>query len=498
MRNCLLKALLAGALLASGLLFAAPAAGAPRELRGRVTADGRGVAGVRVTDGHRFVETDRRGCYRLPAAEEAEFVYLTLPDGYEIPAWEGAAALYRRIDPEQPAHYDFTLRRSAKDMTRHRLLLVADPQVYFEQELDSVRRAAADMRRTAADGMETFGVACGDIIGDITRKPLLFEPVRDALAESGTPFFYVFGNHDMDVDARSNDYSKESFKERFGPTYYSFDRGRIHYVVLDDVFFLARGYLYTGYLEERQLRWLEEDLAAVPHGRTVVVCFHIPTWSRAARQGEWGKEEANKVLNNRRALYKLLEPYRAHILSAHEHYNENYRPVEHVFEHVHAPLSTLFWQTPWSMDGIPAGYAVYEADGDKLTWYWKAVDYDRGRQFSAYAVGADRRKPEAVTVNVWNYDPAWKVRWYENGEPRGEMTQYTGYDASIADYVALHSQEFKYKYIGADRTEHLFMAVPSSPEADVRVEVEDRFGNRYLWSGKEGYTFRPAAETPND
>ena len=66
------------------------------------------MAGVRVTDGHRFVETDRRGCYRLPATEEAEFVYLTLPDGYEIPAREGAATLYRRIDPEQPAHYDFT------------------------------------------------------------------------------------------------------------------------------------------------------------------------------------------------------------------------------------------------------------------------------------------------------------------------------------------------------------------------------------------------------
>lgn len=497
MKNCLLKTLLAGLLLASGLI-AVPAAGAPRELRGRVTAEGRGVAGVRVTDGRSFVETDRRGFYRLPAAEGAEFVYLTLPDGYEIPAREGAATLYRRIDPEQPAHYDFTLRRSAKDMTHHRLLLVADPQVYFEQELDSVRRAAADMRLTAADGMETFGVACGDIIGDITRKPLLFGPVRDALAESGMPFFYVFGNHDMDVEARSNDYSKESFKERFGPTYYSFDRGRIHYVVLDDVFFLARGYLYTGYLEERQLQWLEEDLAAVPHGRTVVVCFHIPTWSRAARQGEWSEEEANKVLNNRRALYRLLEPYRAHILSAHEHYNENYLPVEHVFEHVHAPLSTLFWQTPWSMDGIPAGYAVYEADGDELTWYWKAVDYDRGRQFTAYAVGADRRKPEAVTVNVWNYDPAWKVRWYENGEPQGEMTRYTGYDASIADYVALHSQEFKYKYIGADRTEHLFMAVPSSPGAEVRVEVEDRFGNRYLWSEKEGYTSSPATENPNE
>ena len=84
-------------------------------------------------------------------------------------------------------------------MTRHRLVLVADPQVYFEEELDSVRRASADIRRTASDGVETFGVACGDIIGDITRRPTLFEPVRDALAESGVPFFYVFGNHDMDT-----------------------------------------------------------------------------------------------------------------------------------------------------------------------------------------------------------------------------------------------------------------------------------------------------------
>lgn len=476
---------------------AVTAAESPKEIRGRVMADGKGVAGVRVTDGYTFAETDSRGAYRLLADEDAKFVYLTLPDGYDIPTKNGAATMYHRIDTTDLPRYDFTLQRSEKDMTRHRLLIVADPQVYFEEELDSVRRAAADMKRTASDGVETFGVACGDIIGDITRKPLLFNPVRDALAESELPFFYVFGNHDMDVDARTNDYSKRSFWEHFGPTYYSFNRGRIHYVVLDDVFFLARGYLYTGYLEERLLQWLEADLAAVPHGSTVVVCMHIPTWSLAAQRGEWSKEEANKVLNNRRALYKVLEPYNAHIMSAHEHYNQNYHPVKHVFEHVHAPLSTLFWQTPWSMDGIPSGYAVYEADGDALTWYWKSVDLDRGRQFTAYAVGDDSAKPDAVTVNVWNYDSSWKVRWYENGELRGDMTRYTGYDAAMVDYVTKHSHEFKYKYIGAAPTEHLFMAVPSSPDADIRVEVEDCFGNLYIWSEAEGYSCSLAPETAN-
>ena len=262
----------------------------------------------------------------------------------------------------------------------------------------------------------------------------------------------------------------------------------MHYVVLDDCFYIGRSYLYVGYLDERQLRWLEQDLATVPAGRTVVVCLHIPTWSRAARSGEWSREESHKVLNNRRALYRMLEPYNAHILSAHEHYNENYTPEPHLFEHVHAPLSTLFWQAPWSMDGIPAGYGVYEFDGDGLTWYYKAADHPRSRQFTAYGVGEDRRRPDAVTVNVWNWDPAWQVVWYENGEPRGPMTRYTGYDASIYDYVARYSEHFKHKNIGADRTEHLFHALPASPDAHIRVEVCDRFGRLSVWESGTGYS----------
>ena len=495
MRRRLFQLLIPTLLAGSCAWGAGPAALRTTELRGRVTAGEQGVAGVGVTDGRMIVRTDARGNYRLPSTSEAEFVYLSLPDGYEIPTEGGASRIYRRIDPQGKGRYDFTLTPAAQDFTHHRLLLVADPQVYFEEELDSVRRAAADMRRMASDGIPTVGVVCGDIIGDIDRKPSLFEPVREAVATSGIPFFYAVGNHDMDLGVRTNDYAKESFKSHFGPTYYSFDRGRIHYVVLDDNFYIARSYLYVGYLEERQLCWLEQDLAAVPAGRTVVVCLHIPTWSRAARRGEWGKEESNKVLNNRRALYKLLEPYNAHILSAHEHYNENYLPVEHVFEHVHAPLSTLFWQTPWSMDGVPAGYGVYEADGDRLTWYYKAVDLDRSRQFNAYPAGADRHKKEAVTVNVWNWDPAWEVRWYENGEPRGTMTRYTGYDESIYDYVSRFSERFKHKYIGSDLTEHLFYAVPSSPGAAVRVEVRDRFGNLSAWDNVSGYEPRKANDS---
>ncbi len=474
-------------LLAQCACFCALAEGQATTYRGRVVAEGKGVAGVAVTDGRQVVQTDRRGCYRLAATSDAEFIYLSLPSGYDLPVKQGTSGFWQRIDPKRRTHYDFDLRRSTTDATRHRLVVLADPQVYFDEELDSLRRAAADIRRTAADGIPTFGVVCGDIIGDIYHSPSFFEPVRDALAQSGVPFFYVVGNHDLDQGVRSNDGARRSFKAVFGPTYYSFNLGRVHYVVLDDSFLLARSYLYVGYLEEQQLRWLEQDLAQVAAGSTVVACMHIPTWSRAARNKEWGKEEINKVLNNRKALYELLKPYRAHIMSAHEHYNENYTLQDGIFEHVHAPLSTLFWQAPWSMDGVPAGYGVYDMDAEQVSWYYKAVDYDRSRQFSAYGVGEDRHKPQAVTVNVWNYDPAWKVCWYENGVSRGEMVRYTGYDESIYDYVTRFRDRFKHKYIGAGLTEHLFYAEPASPDAVVRVEVRDRFGNLSAWESESGY-----------
>lgn len=467
------------------------------ELYGSVQSAGRGIADVAVTDGYTIVQTDSKGNYRLTSTPAAEFVYLTVPDGYEVPTEQGTPKIYHNISADEMQRYDFTLQCSKANAEHHRLLIIADPQVYFDEELDSVRRASADIRRTVSDGVPTLGVVCGDIIGDITHEPALFEPVRKAIATSGVPFFYAVGNHDMDLGVRSNDYAKTSFKSHFGPTYYSFNRGRVHYVVLDDNFYIGRSYLYVGYLEESQLQWLEQDLALVPAGRTVVVCMHIPSWSRPARKGEWGKEESNKVLNNRQALYKLLEPYRAHILSAHEHYNENYVPVTHVVEHVHAPLSTLFWQTPWSMDGIPAGYAVYDFDGDAVSWYFKTVDHPRGRQFNAYAVGADRHKPEAVTANVWNWDPQWQVLWYENGVVQGEMTRYTGYDESIYDYVSRYSEGFKYKYIGADVTEHLFYAVPHSPESVVRVEAHDPFGHISAWQSDTGYLDTQSVEASN-
>lgn len=466
-------------------VFNAQASVTPVRYYGKVVSESKGIVHVPVTDGTQIVLTDRQGRYSMLSTSAAEYIYITLPDGYEIPMKDKVPAFYQKVPvtTAKKVRMDFELTRSSKENQKHLLIVWADPQVYFDEEIPQVRRASQDVKElltTSYPGIPAFGVVCGDIIGDIHQKPGYFPPMIDAIHEAEIPFFYVIGNHDLDLNVRSNEGARKTYKSYFGPTYYSFNRGDVHYVILDDIFFIAKSYLYVGYLTEQQLQWLEQDLKQVAPGSTVVVATHIPTYSREARRKEWGKESTMKVMNNRSHLYKLLKPYQAHILSGHEHYNENYILADNLYEHVHAPLSTLFWQAPWACDGTPGGYAVYEFDGGKVNWYYKSIGKDKDYQFELYPVGASRDQKDAIVVNVWNYDSTWKVKWMENGIDQGEMVRFSGYDPHIYDYVEKHRSTFKHKYLGADITEHLFYAIPQVESSHIRIEVTDPGGKVYV------------------
>ncbi len=471
------------ALLMGAALFASP-----RTFHGKVTADGRGVPSVAVTDGLNVVLTDAKGRYLLESDGAADFVYITRPSSCALPERNSAPCFYRNVGGEtaDKLRVDFTLEYTGKDESKHAVVVWADTQVYEEHEIAYLEKAAEDVRRHLEEkGIRTAaGICCGDIIGQYPEDKAFFIPIAEAARKSGIPFNYVLGNHDIDMSDWRNSASKKPMHELFGPTYYSFNMGGIHYVVLDNVF--SMGGRYVGYIEERQMAWLENDLRHVPEGSTVVVSMHIPTYSREARNKKYGEEAYNKITNNRRALYNVLAKYNVHLLTAHEHYAENFILSDNMIEHVHAPISGLFWQSFLSCDGVPWGYMVYEIDGEDVRWHYKAVGESEDRQFTAYSVGEDPMKPDAVVVNVWNYDPKWKVLWYEDGVLKGEMTRYKGWDRSIcADVEARREKEFKWKYIGAGETEHLFYAVPSAPDRKVTVEVVDRFGKTYRWTNEK-------------
>ena len=442
---------------------------------------GKPVPDVKVTDGYKFVRTDEAGAYEIDAHDDARFVYLTIPAGFEAPEWHSAPLFYRELVREGKGQTaDFNLVRTGADETRHMFVVWADVQVYEEQEIEYVKQAAADAAQVADEaGVPAFGVSCGDIAGDWWSGMTL--DIQKATAETGFPFFTLMGNHDYKGDTQTDEDSKKLYTDLFGPTYYSFDKGKVHYIVMDDVFNYVRHYI--GYIGKHQLEWIKRDLADVPEGSLVVLFSHIPTYSWEAVEGRWKDERFNDILTNRQALYDILKPYNAHICSAHKHFAENYEIAPNLMEHNHAPLSGLFWQAMMASDGVPWGYYVYEVDGSDLKWYFKPVGMPKTCQFSAYRVGEDPEKPECIVANVWNYDSKWKVEWSENGMPRGAMERYTGHDRAIQkDIQDRCEKEYKWKYLDAANSVHLFSATPESADSYIEITVTDRFGNVSKWN----------------
>ncbi len=450
----------------------------PVRVQGIVRAEGRGLGHVAISDGLQVVDSDADGRFELVTSADRGFVWVRVPTGYGIPTNpSGTARFYERIDPARSEmSVAFDLAPNGMPDDRHALLLLGDIQTQTEEEMEWFHeRSVPDLRQTVRELGDThvFGISDGDIMYDQLE---LYPEYELGVRRIGVPFFQVIGNHDLDMSSATDEASTATFSRHFGPRYYSFDRGAVHYVVLDDVFWHGSGYI--GYLDSDALTWLGEDLSRVEPGAPVVVATHIPVLgSYHARQGLTSPDPPVAIMN-REALYRLLEPFRAHILTGHTH------ELEHVFEsgtheHVAGAICGAWWSGPICWDGAPNGYCVYEAAGEEISWRYKSTGFDATHQMRLYAPGADPAAPDEIVANVWDWDPEWTVRWFADGDPRGLMARRPGRDPWS---VELHSGD----HLPAHRpwvepriTNHMFYARVDPGVAEVRVETTDRFGRVY-------------------
>lgn len=279
-----------------------------------------GLGGVRVSNGREIVMTGPDGSYEIPLAVD-ESVFVIKPRGFQTPLTEdGLPRFYYTHKPEGspvlrfpgvaptgplPERIDFALRPQSEPDT-FRTIFFGDTQ---PRNLDEVRYIADDVVADLVGTDAAFGVTLGDIVFDDLS---MFEPLNQTIGLLGIPWYNVLGNHDINFDVPDRKYCTESFQRVYGPSYYSYDHGPVHFVVMDNInYFIdketGRG-RYDGTFGERQLEFLKNDLALVPDDSLVVLMMHIPLLGCVDRQ----------------AVYRLIEqrPFCISI-SGHTHFHEH-------------------------------------------------------------------------------------------------------------------------------------------------------------------------------
>ncbi len=454
----------------------------PVTITGRVQARGKGIARVAVSDGATVVTTGRDGGYQLFSTSDRSFVFISLPSGYQIPTNPtGTARFYvpLRADAKASQQADFSLEPLQTSDEKHHFLVLADPQIQNQQEAQYLlTQTVPDVQGLlkSLPDQPTFGVGCGDLIFDDLP---LFTEYEKAVSSINIPFFQVIGNHDLDLKVRSDEQSDATFRKHFGPTYYSFNRGKAHYVVLDDVFYHGAGFFpYLPYVHETQLQWLYQDLALVEPGSPVVVFLHIPMHSSRMQRYKGTQEPLEpwftlSDFSNPQALYELLKPFKAHLISGHTHENEH-AFVNGLHEHILGTVCGAWWSGPICFDGTPNGYGLYEVNGEDIRWQYKATGNPLDYQLALFKPGEN---PSGQWLaNVWDWEPGWKVFWYENGIRKGEMQPLKGYDPRAQRLYGGKEMPAAKKWVEPILTNHLF-TVPTA--SAIMVECIDRWGRKY-------------------
>lgn len=506
------------------MLLAVWLAGAQQSVKGYVfedvNANGKrdrkeaGIAGVGVSNGREVVLTDPSGKYILPIGSD-DIVFVVKPTGYQTPVSANQLSKFYYIHKPQgspslkfagvpptgnlPASVDFPLYRS-KEGEDFEILLFGDPQAYNKNELRYfdqriVSELAGNVDRFA------FGISVGDLVGD---NPNLFVPYVETIKKIGIPWYNVVGNHDLNHDAQTDQQADESYEQVFGPSTYSFNHGKAHFIIIKDILWPdpRDGKGYWGGFTEEQLAFLKSDLKLVPKDYLVVMAFHIPIWEGYVKNDIFRDADREK-------LFELLKDF-PHTLtiSAHSHiqYNKFLSKEEGWKQdqpHHHLNLGTTCgsWYRgeldengiPWSVmaDGTPQGYAIMKVSGNRYEIGYKAAGFSAGHQMRVHhpkIVGKAEKTLASLYVNFFMGSEKDQVRFRVDGGAWKPMSYTIEWDPAYLNL--LHQWDMTDEVIPGRRPNepreclHLWKApLPSNlapGEHVIEVKATDMFGKSYV------------------
>ena len=497
---------------------------------GSLDAGERGIAGVRVSNGLDVVTTNDEGRYTLPVDEQS-IIFITKPRDYAIPvnahmlpqfyyihqpAGSPAGMRYEGIAPTGPLpeQIDFPLIER-QESAQFEAILFADPQPQTQRELDYIRD---DVVAELIDTQAAFGMTLGDILYDDLS---MFPRYNALIAQIGIPWYNVPGNHELNFEADSDEYSLETFKKFFGPPYYAFEYADALFVVLDNIDYQGNGKAdpgdvrgnggYEAHISKRQLRWLEKELEFVDKDRLVFVATHAPL----------GSEVTSSATDNRRGLFQLLSGRpNLYSVAGHTHTNNHlYFGEEDGFDgpgtfhhHVLATVSGSWWSGPFDergiaisdqRDGTPNGYHILEVDSTDLVVRYKGagkpadqqmrIRFDvthhqleangmrdfRAGQLLDGRMSQDELAAASIMVNLFDGGPKSQVSYRVNDGVYRPLERNLRKDPYMLEQFVRHASDKK-SFVQATVSTHLFEAdldadLPPGVHT-VTVRAADEFG----------------------
>ena len=494
---------------------------------GLVSSEEGPVANVVVSDGTEVTVTDDKGIYELKSAKKWGYVFISVPSGYEVAAEGVFPQFYQTLKgaADVVEQKDFKLTK-VDGQDRYKLFLLGDMHLANRtNDAAQFTQFTTDLNAYMAQhsGQKMYALTLGDMTWDLYwyKNNYALPQYRETINRQvkNLQIYHTMGNHDNDFMTTSDYDAAVKYVDCIGPTFYSFNIGQVHYVVMDNIDCSAYdgtdSHNYVKKLSNEQLKWLAKDLAYVDKSTPLIVAMHAQIYKPTSTGFAFDHDSANT---------EALDGYEVHFVTGHTHKVYNITPDDDVVkgrdihEHNSGAICASWWWsgnlTPGvhvSIDGAPGGYAIWDIDGTDFAWLYKSTGWPEEYQFRSYDLNNvsfsmddvpnipsnvliqlaykkyvnayPENSDNEVLIKIWNWNSNWELSVVDE---RGKTLEYTpvwAYDP--LHIAALSVPRFNNSGITStpsfvtESATNFFKVKADDADVDLTITVKDEFGHTW-------------------
>lgn len=500
---------------------------------GIVSSAGVGVENVVVSDGAEVTVTNEKGIYQLKSAKKWGYVFISVPSGYEVPSVGVLPQFHRALknSADVVERADFKLEK-VDGQDSYKIFMLGDMHLANRTgDLGQFAQFTSDLTdyMTRHKGEKMYALTLGDMTWDLYWYsnsyyfPQYLNTVNSQI--KNLQIFHTMGNHDNDFQTRSDYDAAVKYVDQICPTYYSFNIGKIHYVVMDDIdcssYDGSTSRNYVKSLSAEQLDWLAKDLSHVAKTTPVVVAMHAQVFYPTTSGFKIDHDQVNTL-----RLFDILDGYTVRFVTGHTHKLFNVTPDApivdgHNFREYNSGSVCASWW--WSgnltpgihigTDGTPGGYGIWDVTGTDFQCLYKSTGWPEEYQFRSYDLNnvhfsmADvplmpsdisasvknaymqyvnaypQNNDNEVLINIWNWNSDWTLSVVDENHKTLPYTEVWAYDP--LHIAALSVKRFNNAGLKStpsfitDKFTHFFKVKADDADTDLVITVKDEFGNEW-------------------